>query len=107
MENILLASSVSAHFVWLPSYPKNVFCPRWHNILTFHIEYRITSNKRPPFDKNYLINAPLPEGVFIQKYEYPFVITDENITEAAPQFTLIEEDVIDINVEDDILVSTE
>ena len=33
-----------------------------------------------------------------------FVITDEDITEAAPQFTLIEEDDIDINVEDDILV---
>ena len=33
----------------------------------------------------------------------PFVITDDDITEAAPQFTLIEEDDIDINVEDDIL----
>ena len=34
----------------------------------------------------------------------PFVITDGDITEAAPQFTLIKEDDIDINVEDDILV---
>ena len=40
------------------------------------------------------------------KNENPFVITDEDITEAAPKFTLIEEDDIDINVEDDILVST-
>ena len=45
-----------------------------------------------------IINAPPPEGAFIRKYENPFVITDEDITEAAPQFTLIEEDDIDINV---------
>ena len=45
-----------------------------------------------------LLNAPL----IWWKYENPFVITD--ITEAAPQFTLIEEIDIDINVEDDILV---
>ena len=66
----------------------------------------------PPFDKNYLINDPfeltsLPRGgVYskIWKYENVFVITDEDITEAAPQFTSIEEDDIDINVEDDFLV---
>ena len=45
-----------------------------------------------------------PEGAFIRKYENPFVITDEDITEAAPQFTLMEKDDIDINVEDDIFV---
>ena len=50
-----------------------------------------------------MIDAPLP-GAFIRKYENPFVITDEDITEAAPQFTLIEEDDIDINI-DDILVA--
>ena len=40
----------------------------------------------------------------IWKPENPFVITDKGTIEAAPQFTLIEEDDIDIKVEDDILV---
>ena len=55
-------------------------------------------NKRPLF---YIPSSN------IWKYEntkIPFVITDWDITEAAPQFTLIKEDDIDINVEDDILV---
>ena len=45
---------------------------------------------------------PSSRGAKICKDENPFVITDKDITEAAPQFTLIEKD--DINVEDDILV---
>ena len=55
--------------------------------------------------KNYLINAPPREGAFIPKYENPFVITDDYITETAPKFTLIiDADDIDNNVEDDISV---
>ena len=49
------------------------------------------------------LKTPPLEGAFIRKYENPFVITDKDVTETAPQFTLIEED----DVEDDILVSTE
>ena len=41
----------------------------------------------------------------MRKYENPFLKLTEDITEAATQFTLIEKDDIDINVEDDILVS--
>ena len=47
---------------------------------------------------------PSSRGAKICKDENPFVITDKDITEAAPQFTLIEEDDVDTNVEDDILV---
>ena len=59
----------------------------------------------PFFDKkNYLINAPPREGAFIPKYGNPFVITDDYITETALKFTLIDEDDIDNNAEDDISV---
>ena len=71
-------------------------------------EHRITSNKRPLLlnapllIKNYLITPALLNAPPLKKN--PLFITDEDITEAVPQFTLIKEDHIDINVEDDILV---
>ena len=64
-----------------------------------HVQNSTHDNNNSFSSKNN--KRPSPRGgVYskIWKYENPFVKTDEDITEAALQFTLIEEDDIDINV---------
>ena len=71
-----------------------------------HMQYLIISNKRPLlltfpqiktfFLEKFLINAPSFKRP-LRKYEN-VKITDEDITEAAPQFTLIQEDNIYIKI---------